>query len=223
MATLNHSLRLSAASLLLFFLGGYVLTTRVAAEEDGDISRVNSSISIDAGEQVGDVSTVNGGIRLGNGASAKEVSTVNGSITIGDNASLTSAETVNGALNAGVGVTVDENLETINGGISSGRGTRISGSIETVNGALRLRQTEIGGDVITSRGDIDILDGSLVKGDVHFKGQRSWWNRLLRFNSGKPELTIDASSEVAGDIHLYRQVDLDIAAGSLLGEVIEHF
>ncbi|MCY4357990.1 MAG: hypothetical protein OXD01_10785 [Gammaproteobacteria bacterium] len=223
MTDINHSLRLSTAAVLVLLLGSYVFAGRVSAQEEQDISQVNSDISITAGEQTGDLSTVNGSIIIAERVTAGEVSTVNGSITLDDESSTAFVKTINGSISTGTNVTIDGSLETVNGNISTDRSTQIMGSIETVNGNLHLHQTEVADDVQTTRGNILILDGSQVKGDVLFSGHRNWWNRLFGFSIGRPELTIDASSEVVGNIHLYHPVDLNVAEGSLHGEVIKHY
>ena len=223
MSGINHPLRLGAASLLAMLLGSYVFATDVAAEENRDISRINRGISVDSEESVGDVSSVNGGIRLKEGASAAKLTTVNGSIDIDDGAQLRSAHTVNGGISVGIDVLVSGSLETVNGGISTGAGTSIDESIETVNGRVRLRNTNVGGDIETSNGDIDIVQGSRVEGDVLIKGRRHWWDRFFDFNNRPPEITIDAESTVLGDIHLYLETELNVADGAVRGEIIEHF
>ncbi len=223
MSAFNHSLRLGAASMLVMLLGSYVFATDAAVEESRDISRINRSISIDSEEIVGDLSSVNGGIRIAGGASAEKVSTVNGSVDIDDGVQLRSATTVNGGISVGSNVSISDSLETVNGGISTRNGTTIGGSVETVNGRVRLRNTEVGGNVETSNGDIDVLDGSWIEGDIVIKGRRHWWDRFFDFSNRLPEITIDFGSEVIGDIHLYREVELNIANGALAGDVIAHF
>lgn len=223
MSAFNHSLRLGAASLLVMFLGSYVFATDVAAEENRDISRINRGITVDSEEMVGDLSSVNGGIRVAEGASAEKVSTVNGSIDIDDGAEVYSASTVNGGISIGAAVTVKNSLDTVNGGISTRAGTTVEDSIETVNGRVRLRDTEVGGDIETSNGDIEVLDGSRVEGDILVKGRRHWWDRFFDFSNRPPEIEIDTNSSVLGDIHLYREVELKIADGAVVGEIIEHF
>lgn len=223
MSASNHSLRLAAASLLAMVLGSYVFATDAGAEESRDISRINSGITIDSEEQVGDVSSVNGGIHLSHGAIAREISTVNGSIDIDNNASLDSAQTVNGGIRVGENVRVNGSLETINGGIFTESGTEVAASIETVNGRLRLENTRVHENIETSNGDIDILEGSVVGGDVLVRGRRHWFDRFFSFKKREPELTIDPESSVLGDIHLYQEVELNIANGAVKGEIIEHF
>mgnify|MGYP000441531280 CR=1 FL=1 len=223
MRAISHKLRLSTASLLAMVLGSYLYTASADASEGEDISRVNGAINVEADERVGDVSSVNGTVRLGRGSSASEVSTVNGGIELSDQVSIFQAETVNGGIRVGEGVSVSGSLETVNGGIRIDSGSVIENRIETVNGRIRLTSTQVGEDIETSNGDISIRDGSVVDGDIIVSGRKHWWDRVFSWNNSKPEITIDESSTVRGDIHIYREVDLNIADGSLGGDVIEHF
>ena len=104
MSAFNHSTRLGTATALLMLLGSYVFTASADASE-GDISRVNQSITVDAEQSVGDVSSVNGGIRLREGVTALDVSTVNGSIELEDGVTVSDTETVNGGIRLGEDVT----------------------------------------------------------------------------------------------------------------------
>ena len=54
-------------------------TTPALAQQE--ISKVNGSITADAGQTYGDLDTVNGSIRIGDGVTAEDASTVNGSKT----------------------------------------------------------------------------------------------------------------------------------------------
>ncbi len=209
--------------MLAMLLGSYVFAGDANAGDLREISRVNQSISIDGAEQVGDVSSVNGGIRIADGASAFEVSTINGSITLGDSVQVASAQTVNGRIRVGNDVKVKGSLETVNGSIRADRGSDIDNSIETVNGSINLRNTRVGKDLKTANGDIDILNGSVVEGDVIVRGKRHWWDRFFEFSRNRPEITIDSESSVLGDIHLYQEVDLNISRDAVVGEIIEHF
>ena len=223
MRAINHKIRLSAATLLAMVLGSYLYSASADAAEVRDISRVNGGIRVDAEEQVGDVSSVNGGITMRRGSSAFELGTVNGGIDIDDDVVIRHAESVNGGIRVGEDVTVNGSLETVNGGIRTGSGTVIQNRIKTVNGKIQLRNTQVGANVQTSNGDIEIREGSTVEGDVVIRASNSWWSRLFRSNRRPIDLTIDASSAVRGDIHLYRAVDLHIEDGAEVGDVIEHF
>ena len=54
----------------------------VALGSAADISKVNSSIDVEAGREAGDVETVNGSITIGSDARVRDVETVNGSIRL---------------------------------------------------------------------------------------------------------------------------------------------
>jgi len=66
MPAFNHVTRLGTATALLMLLGSYVFSASADAAE-GDISRINQGVTVDAEQQVGDVSSVNGSIRLARG------------------------------------------------------------------------------------------------------------------------------------------------------------
>lgn len=223
MRAIDHKIRLSAATLLAMILGSYLYSSTADAAEVRDISRVNRGIRVEVEERVGDISSVNGGITMERGSSAYEIGTVNGGINLDDEVVIVHAETVNGGIRVGENVTVNGSLKTINGRIRTGSGTVIANQIKTVNGKIQLSNTQVGENVQTSNGDIEIRDGSIIEGDVVVRASRSWWSRVFRFNRRSPDLTIDASSAVRGDIHLYRRVDLHIADGAEVGDIIEHF
>lgn len=216
-------MKLSAATMLAMLLGSYLYSSNVHGAEVRDISKVNGGIRVSAEERVGNISSVNGGIDLGNRASAERLETVNGGIDLDEGAEIERAETVNGGIRVGRDVTVHGSLSTVNGGIQTSPGTAIERDVSTVNGKIRLRDTRVGDDVKTSNGDIFVSDGSVIEGDIVVKGKRSWVGRLFNVDRKRSKIVIDADSSVSGDIHLYREVYLDIADGALTGDVIEHF
>ena len=223
MDSLNHNLRLSAATVLALCLGSYWYSATADAAEVRDITKINGGIRVNADERVGNVTSVNGSIDLRQGASADAIETVNGGIDIDDEVTITQAETVNGGIRVGRDVTVRGSLHTVNGGIRIEQGSVIERSVKTVNGKIQLRNTRIGEDLQTSNGDIELRDGSVVEGDLIVRGRRSWFDRFFSFNDRLSEITIDSSSSVQGDIHLYRKADLRIADGAVIGDIIEHF
>lgn len=223
MPAFSHKIRLSTATLLAVVLGSYLFSASADAAEIRNITKVNSRINVEAEEQVGDVSSVNGGIHLSRGANAREVSTINGGIDLEDGTVVTEAGSINGGIRVGENVRVNGSLETVNGGIRTEAGTVVDDRVVTVNGRVRLYNTQVGEDVQTSNGNIEIRDGSTVQGNVIIQGRKRWWDRFFNFNRRPPEITIDSSSSVRGDIHLYRETELNIADGAEVGEVIEHF
>lgn len=223
METLNHSLRLGAATVLALCLGSYWYSASAAAAEVRDISKVNGGIRIASDERVGRVSTVNGGVDLQHGAVANAIETVNGGIDLADDVAIARAETVNGGIRVGRDVKVAGSLQTVNGSIRTAAGTAIADQVETVNGKITLRGTRVGTDIRTANGDIELRDGSVVEGDIIVRGRRSWFERLFTFHRRPSEIVIDADSSVLGDVHLYRRTELRIADGAVVGNIIEHF
>jgi DUF4097 and DUF4098 domain-containing protein YvlB len=223
MKDVSHTMKLSAATMLAMLLGSYLYSTSANAADIRDISKVNGGIRVSAEERVGDISSVNGGIDLGSGASAEKIDTVNGGIDLDERVVIDQAETVNGGIRLSRDVTVRGSLSTVNGGIQTNAGTVIEDRVSTVNGKIRLRDTRIGGHVQTSNGDIVLTDGTVVEGDIVVKGRRSWIGRFFNFDRKPTEIIIDEESSVLGDIHLYREVNLEIADGAKIGDVIEHF
>jgi len=223
MKEVSHTMKLSAATMLAMLLGSYLYSSSANAADVRDISKVNGGIRVSAEERVGDISSVNGGIDLGSGAVAERLETVNGGIDLDERVEIEQAETVNGGIRVGQDVTVRGSLSTVNGGIQTNPGTVIEDRVSTVNGKIRLRDTRVQEDVRTSNGDIFLTDGSVVEGDVIVEGRRSWIGRFFNFNRQPSKIIIDSESSVIGDIHLYREVNLDIAEGAVVGDVIEHF
>lgn len=220
----KNSLGFSAALLLAMILGSYVFASSAEASGSRNVTRINSSVEVEASERVGDVSSINGNVIVERNARAKEVSTINGSVEIASGAHVESAESINGSVRLDGDVVVDRSVHTVNGGIRTRAGTDIGGEVKTVNGEIELRATRVRDDVITSNGDIEVVDGSEIEGDIIVRGKRSWLGRLFSFGSSQhPNLTISSDSVVHGDIHLYREVDLDIHPDAQVGEVITHF
>lgn len=224
MRVFNHKIRLSTATLLAMVLGSYLYSASADAAELRNISKVNRGVHVAAEEQVGDISSVNGGIDLARGASAQEVGTVNGSIDLDDNVTIEQAKTVNGSIRVGENVSVSGYLKTVNGGIRTGSGTVIEDRVRTVNGKIQLRNTTVRENVETTNGDISLRNASIVEGDLLVAKSRSnWWGRIFNSKRRRPEITIDATSVVKGDIHLYREVDLRIDDAAEVGEIIRHY
>ena len=220
----NHTARFSGAMLLAMILGSYVFATSADASEHENISRINSSIDVDAGDQVGDVSTINGKVRVSSDATAGAVETINGSITIQSGAVIASAETVNGGIRVGRDVRIGSGLKTVNSGIHTEHGSTVADDIKTLNGAIKLRNTRVAGNLSTANGNVEVRDGSVVEGDVIIRGKRSWLSRTFLFGDHhRPELKVDANSSILGDIHLYQEVELRISDEARVGEIIRHY
>ena len=223
MRVFDHNIRLTAATLLALCLSSYLYSASAHAADVRDISKINGGIRVAANEAVGNVSSVNGGIAIRQGDSAFDVETVNGGIEIEDDVEISQAETVNGGIRLGRDVKVNGSLNSVNGGILTGDGTVVERGISSVNGKIRLDNTTVGEDLETVSGDIELRDGTVIEGDLIVKRNHSWLTRFFSFNRNQTSVTIDSTSSVRGDIHLYREVELRIDDGAEVGEIIEHY
>ncbi|MFM1896035.1 MAG: hypothetical protein RLZZ385_1109 [Pseudomonadota bacterium] len=240
----THTARLGTGTLLALLLGSYLFGASADADSGSrNISKTNGRIEVGPDQQVGDVSSVNGSIWLADGVSAGQVRTVNGSIHLDGNVAIRQARTVNGGIevqdqvvitgplsttNGSIeledGVRVEGELSTVNGAIRSGPGSTLADQVKTANGSIRLRNTQVGADVITSNGNIRLTEGTIVAGDLSVRGRQGWLERLSLWNNWhRPEIHIDSSSKVRGDIHLYREVELAIDPDAEVGEIIYHY
>lgn len=189
-----------------------------AGGESSGESSVNGSITVGEGAVVtGSLGTVNGAIRVGDNVQVEEVETVNGSLTIGSGIKSGELSTVNGAIEVGADTKVDGAIEAVNGRISLQTGSSVSGYVENVNGTISLVGSEIGGNLSTVNGDIDLSDASVIKGDIIVEKPGGWsvgWNK-----SRTPEITIGPGSRVDGKIRLEREVKLFISDTAKVGGV----
>lgn len=181
---------------------------------DDDVSKVNGSISVDAGKTVGDVDTVNGSITLDDNARAQEISTVNGSITIGDGAQLRSADTVNGRVSLGARVRVEKSVESVNGALRIGEGSDVSGKVANVNGTITLVTAHVGGGIATSNGDIEIGADSRVEGGIVVE-KAGWFKSSTRI----PRIVIGPRAVVEDTLDFRRDVELLVSESATIGTV----
>lgn len=180
-----------------------------------EISKVNGSITAEAGQAYGDLDTVNGSIRIHDGATAEDASTVNGSITVGDKARAESLETVNGAIRVGKDVQVRKGIETVNGSVFTDRGTVVGGGIETVNGAIGLVATQLGGGIETVNGDVTVGVGSHVKGGIKVEKPHG-----IRMNAKRdPRIIVGPNAIVDGPLVFERPVTLYVHTSAKIGPV----
>jgi DUF4097 and DUF4098 domain-containing protein YvlB len=189
-----------------------------AGGESGGATSVNGSITIGADAVVtGGVKTVNGSIRVDSGASIENATTVNGGVKIAANVTADNLSTVNGAVKVGETSTVDGEIEAVNGGISISKGAKVSRDVSNVNGQIQLSGAEVGGDVSTVTGDVNVEDRSVVKGDliVEKPGNWGWGNSKQR----KPRIVVGPGSTVEGVIELEREVELYISETANVGGV----
>jgi len=191
----------------------------VSMAGDGrNISSVNGSVKADAGQTYGTLSAVNGNVRVGRGAIADEAKTVNGEIVIEDEAKLGEVETVNGSVEIGDGATVTRTASTVNGGVEIGRRSHVGGDVSTVSGEIELKGAEVGGKLTTRNGDIELTDGAHVRGGIHIKKKNdNGWS----FGKDEPiEVSICSTCVVDGELRFDRPVDLRVAEGAKIGQVI---
>lgn len=190
-----------------------------AAAQPQDISKVNGSVTAEAGQEYGKLSTVNGSVRIEADASVGSASTVNGAITVADGARANGLETVNGAVRAGDRVEVSGDVETVNGSISFGPGSVVGGSVGSTNGQISLAGTEVGGDISTVSGGIDLGPDTRVAGDLTVQEAPrrliSWGSRDSRI----PTIIIGPGSEVRGRLVFKREVDLHVHESARIGDV----
>lgn len=189
-----------------------------AGEESGGATSVNGSITVGADATVtGNLKTVNGSIRIDDGASIEEAATVNGGVRVAARVRAESLTTVNGSINVGENGDISDEVGAVNGRISLGKGTRVADDVGNVNGQIGLAGAEVGGNVTTVNGDIELSDGAVVKGDLVVEKPSNWsWGKE---KSRKPRIVIGPGSRVEGEIRLDRKVDLFISESAEVGGV----
>ena len=140
---------------------------------DGGQSTVNGSVHIGAGCEVrGTCQTVNGKVTVGTGSKVGGLRTVNGSVTIANDVAVDDdVGTVNGSIRLAENVLVDGDVGAVNGSIACGSGSTITDDVSTVNGSIHLARTEVGGNLTTVNGSVELTDHSRVAGDVIIKGK----------------------------------------------------
>jgi DUF4097 and DUF4098 domain-containing protein YvlB len=182
-----------------------------------DVSKVNGSVSAEAGRAYGDLDTVNGSIRMGDKASADLVETVNGSVTLGEGARAREVSTVNGSIRAGRNVEVAEGAETVNGSIEFDDASRVGGDVGTVNGKITLHAVDVRGRLTTVNGDVIVGARSVVHGGILLEKPHG-----MNWGFGKPRIprvVIGPKAEVKGPIVFEREAELFVHATARVGEV----
>lgn len=181
-----------------------------------DVSKVNGSITAEAGQTYGDLETVNGSIRISNGATTDNAGTVNGSIAVGDKAVTGDLETVNGSIKLERDITVNGGVETVNGSIFVDRGGKVKGGVATVNGAIGLVATQVGGGIETVRGDITVGVDSHVRGGVRVQKSQGVFNIEPKRD---PRIIIGPNAVVEGALVFERPVKLYVHKSAKIGAV----
>ena len=189
-----------------------------AGGESSGATSVNGSITVGENAVVtGGVKTVNGSIRVDSGARIESASTVNGGVKIADNVQSDDLSTVNGSIKVGESATVSGEIEAVNGRINVEKGTTVSRSVSNVNGQIELSGAEVGTDVSTVTGDVKVVDGTVVNGDLIVEKPSNWgWGNS---KNRKPRIVVGPGSTIEGVIVLEREVELYISETANVGGV----
>jgi hypothetical protein len=149
----------------------------------------------DGATRTSGVTTVNPWIRIGNDAKVEgTLRSINGNLVIGDRARVAALSIVNGSIIGGEGVVVAGDIDSINGGVSFHRGSQVRGAISTINGSIELVGSSVV-DVRTVHGDVELRNGSVVRGDIVIEkstgnSDRPWPLRIL----------VSGGSVIEGDV-----------------------
>ena len=199
---------------------------------DGDVRNVNGAIHIGSNCTIsGDVRNVNGAINVGAGTRLNQLRNTNGSIELGAETEVASVRSTNGRIRIGQGAAVSENVSNTNGAIELAKEVTVGGNVETTNGPLRVAEgSRIGGkasslngpivltaaragDIIGANGSIELLDGTVVDGEIHVRETRG------TVSSGTPRIILGRNVVVEGPIRIEREVQLYIHESARTGEI----
>lgn len=193
------------------------IKVEAGSESDG-ATTVNGSVSVGEGAVVtGTLKTVNGKIRVDENTTIQDATTVNGSLSIADKVKARDLTTVNGSVSVGEGSTVSGEISAVNGRIQLESGATVAADVANVNGDIELEGSEVGGNVKTVSGDVDLRDAAVIKGDLIIEkpGMWGWGNKKSRV----PTVTIGPGSRVEGKILLEREIKLYISETAEVGGV----
>lgn len=212
--TLATGLSLMTSGCMVYVGGG---------SDSAHVSGVFGNINIDPNSLQGNLSMVNGNVTVGHHSQVKNISTVNGDITVAEHVSMKHAETVNGNIHGESHIQSSGNVTTVNGNIVFQSDSQVQGEVTTVNGTITLNGTLVDSDVVSTNGDIQLKQKTLIKGNVYYRESDSWGASWFSDTSNLPKLEIDEDSVIEGDIILERPVELLYQPASLKGQVIERF
>lgn len=200
----------------LFLLLAVATAAAGPAMAQQEVSKVNGSITAEAGQRYGQLDTVNGSIKVEAGVETGDIETVNGSIRVDQRARTGGISTVNGGIRLATAVVASGELETVNGSIFSDRSSQIQGNVETVNGGIGLVETRVDGDIRTVNGDVTVGIGSVVNGGLHIKKP----SFSLSLTPGrKPRVIIGPNAVVAGALTFERDVVLYVHGSARTGPI----
>jgi DUF4097 and DUF4098 domain-containing protein YvlB len=199
---------------------------------EGDVRNVNGAIRIGSDCRIsGDVRNVNGSVVIGDDTTLGRLRTTNGAIEIGARVAAAAVHSTNGRIRIATGARIDEEVRTTNGAVELGSDIRVGGNVETANGRVRIAAgTEVGGTVAATNGpieltgarvaaingangSIEILDGSVVEGDIHMRRTRG------TVSSEPPRIVIGRDSVVEGEILIEREATLYIHETARTGTI----
>ncbi len=145
-------------------------------------SKVNESISIKNGETVDhDLDSINGSISVGTDCTINgDCQTVNGSIEIGKNSNAGDLQSVNGGIRIDENVKIREDVTSVNGSVNVASNSKIDGSITTVNGRINVVHSQVKEDISTVNGDITLDNNAALDGSIFIKSKHSKSKDTLR-------------------------------------------
>jgi DUF4097 and DUF4098 domain-containing protein YvlB len=193
------------------------LVSSVGLAGVGDITRINSPISVDANQQAGDLSNVNGEISVGDHSTVKDVRTVNGSIEVGSDSKTGSLGSVNGDLKIGATTHVSGNASNVNGQVEMDRASDLSGSLTNVNGSIHLTAAHVGDGITTVWGDIEIGKDSRVEHGILVKKPSGSFGSSS--SNRPPTIVIAPGATVTGRLRFEHEVKLYVSDKAKIGTV----
>jgi DUF4097 and DUF4098 domain-containing protein YvlB len=189
---------------------------RVTADRPvGNVAGTNGSVSLEDGAHAKNVQTVNGAITIGRSATVGSVNSVNGKIRVSDDTRADAIETVNGGVSLGEGVQVENGVKAVNGRIQLARNASVGSSVETTNGSIQLDHANVGGDLRTKNGNIDVGAQSIVKGGIIVEKSKSDWGDSKR----TPRIVIGPGAVVSGALKFEREVELYVSDTAKVGPI----
>lgn len=180
-----------------------------------DYTATNKSVKVSEGLTVKRVSSVNGTVSIEDNVTATHVSNVNGRISIANNVSVDRVKIINGNISIGDGFRAREFVETVNGNISIDEASTVGNNIASVNGNIDLDNVYVGGNIETKNGNVYLLNGTVIEGDVVFAGRPNSNNIRNR----PPTLKIDSDSLIKGQIIVYKEVNFEFSDPYLMDKV----
>ncbi|MDQ7064813.1 MAG: hypothetical protein Q9P90_11285 [candidate division KSB1 bacterium] len=182
---------------------------------------VNESITVaDEETHNGSINAVNGNIIIGKNAVVKgDCRAVNGNIFIDQGATARKAMSVSGGIEIRDRARIERSVESVNGPVQIGREVDIFGTIKSINGSIELVSSYVEKDITTINGNISLLDGSRVRGDIIIKENKGSEVGIRRI-----KIVLQKGSVVEGDI-LVKDKNVEVkvfldASSAVKGQVV---